>query len=382
MLPPGRPRSCSRSTGVRDLQARAPVRPAQQHVLDRLGQHRVQRPQRGGERRSFTRRASLSPRNSRAGRCSPNRVRVCASPAAQLGPEDRAVGEAVAVDLARRPGRAPRPAAAAAYASCSWLKRLVDVEGPGERGRGVDPLVAQPRQPRQQHVDLELRPLGCRLGVHRRGTGRGEQLVEEGGRDPDRTVAPCALRRRLSRRRARHVTSPSGSTATTSAPVHHLGPGGDGGTGEPVGDGAHAPDRDVPVAGPPADEVVEEADVLGAGTRPSRSAKVPMSASVATMPRTVSSANVARSVSPSGRSTSASPQLVVADQLADGVGGPQRLQDRREDPLGQGRHPPVEAGPGLVLGAGAGQRREGGRGRLLVLVVDQQPGRRSRPAAG
>ena len=99
---------------------------------------------------------------------------------------------------------------------------------------------------------------------------------------------------------------------------------------------------------------------------------MPMSASVATMPRTVSSANVARSVSPSGRSTSAVPQLVVADQLADGVGGPQRLQDRGEDPLGQRRHPPVEAGPGLVLGAGAGQRREGGRGRLLVLVVDQQ----------
>ena len=46
---------------------------------------------------------------------------------------------------------------------------------------------------------------------------------------------------------------------------HQLGAGGDRRRGQPVGDRAHAADRHVPVAGAAADEVVEEADVLGQG---------------------------------------------------------------------------------------------------------------------
>ena len=60
----------------------------------------------------------------------------------EVGPEDRAVRQAVAVDLARRQvGSARR--AAAAYASCELGVALVDVEGAGERRCGVDGLVAQ-----------------------------------------------------------------------------------------------------------------------------------------------------------------------------------------------------------------------------------------------
>ena len=98
---------------------------------------------------------------------------------------------------------------------------LVDVEGPGEGGTGVDPLVAQPRQPGQEHVDLELRALGRRLGLDRPGAGAASSWLRTAGARPDSTVAPARAAQALGRR---HVTSPPGSTETTSAPVSTVAP--------------------------------------------------------------------------------------------------------------------------------------------------------------
>ena len=83
------------------------------------------------------------------------------------------------------------PRSAAASCGCS----LVDVERPGERLARVDRGVAQPRQPRQQHVELELRALRRRLG---------RRLAQQRGR------APPARRSRARRARARAAARPSG----------------------------------------------------------------------------------------------------------------------------------------------------------------------------
>ena len=57
MLPRGIASSSSRSSGVLASRHRLPSGAAQQAVLDRLGQHGVERPQRGGERLARARRA-------------------------------------------------------------------------------------------------------------------------------------------------------------------------------------------------------------------------------------------------------------------------------------------------------------------------------------
>ena len=205
---------------------------------------------------------------------------------------------------------------------------------PAKAAAGVHALVAQPRQPGQQHVDLQLRALGRRLGVDRRGTGRASSWLRTVGATPDSTVAPARAAQALPLPPARQVTSPPGSTATTSAPVTSSAPGGDRGTGQPVGDGAHAADRHVPVAGPAADEVVEEADVLGQG----RPVEVGERADERVRGHDAAHRVVAERRAqrlPQRPLDQRPPQLVVADQLPHGVGGPQRLQDGREDPLGQ-----------------------------------------------
>ena len=101
----------------------------------------------------------------------------------QLGAEDARVGQRVAVDLARhdlghRPGRRLRAGALELGVA------LVDVEGAGEGVGRVDGAVAQPRQPREQEVDLQLRALG------RCARGRlAPQAVEHRGRDVAQHVA-------------------------------------------------------------------------------------------------------------------------------------------------------------------------------------------------
>ena len=79
------------------LEARLAVRPAQQAVLDRLGEHRVERPQRGLQRLASPPPVPCS--NSRAGVCSANSVSVCGG---RRRAEDARVGQRVAVDLARQ----------------------------------------------------------------------------------------------------------------------------------------------------------------------------------------------------------------------------------------------------------------------------------------
>ena len=77
----------------------------------------------------------------------------------EVGAEDAAVGQRVAVDLARRQRRDP----AAPDDGVRVLQvghALVHVEGAREGDAGVDGPVLQPREPGEQEVDLELRTLG------------------------------------------------------------------------------------------------------------------------------------------------------------------------------------------------------------------------------
>ena len=104
-----------------------------------------------------------------------------------------------------------RPSRAAAYVCSSWRVALVDVEGAGEGGGGVDRRVAQPGEPGQQHVDLELGALDVGLGVDGVGARGGEQAVEHGGAQPATRVPPTALP--LPALPPAHATSPvEGST--------------------------------------------------------------------------------------------------------------------------------------------------------------------------
>ena len=104
----------------------------------------------------------------------------------------------------------------------------------------------------------------------------------------------------------------------------------------------------------------------------SRSAKVPISASVATIPRTVSSANVSRSSAPSGASVRASHSSSSATSLSHVVGRPQRLQHGGPQPLRHLRHATVEPLPGNEVRVITQSRDERGAGRLGVLGVDEQ----------
>ena len=186
---------------------------------------------------------------------------------------------------------------------------------PAKAAAGSTALVAQPRQPGQQHVDLELGALGRRLGRRPAPApaAASSRLRTAGAQPATSTVA----RARCAALGRRQVTSPVGvdrrrprrrcsdRRAGRRPPLR----------ASPSVTRAHAADGHVPVAGAAADEVVEEADVL-AQVRPRRAtAKVPMRASVATMPRTVSSRERRLAASrPAVASTSASPQLVVTDQ--------------------------------------------------------------------
>ena len=94
--------------------------------------------------------------NSRAGVCSANSVSVWARHA---GPEDARVGQRVAVDLARQ--RRREPAVTGLVVGGLELRRSVSLtwKVPANASSGAHGAVAQPRQPRQQHVDLQLRAL-------------------------------------------------------------------------------------------------------------------------------------------------------------------------------------------------------------------------------
>ena len=113
MLPPGMPQLALEVERRLRLDAGLAVASRQQAVGDRLGEHGVERAQR--RRRAAPRaRRRCRRANSRAGVCRPKRVSVCAPAACSSGPEDRRVGERVAVDLARAAAPGCRRAAACA----------------------------------------------------------------------------------------------------------------------------------------------------------------------------------------------------------------------------------------------------------------------------
>ncbi len=161
MWPPGRPSSRSRSTGVitsrhgRPLASRASTLPS--------GSASTSCSDRSAARRARVRARSGSERNRSTGVCRPNRVSVWYPAARSSLAEDRRVGERVAVDLAgQRIGHPP---------GCGLGVRLLkprvalpEVQRPGEGHLGVQ-AGAQPRQPADHHVDLDL-------ATHRRGRSR------------------------------------------------------------------------------------------------------------------------------------------------------------------------------------------------------------------
>ena len=158
MLPPVIPSVRSRSSGRRRLDARPALRVRQQHILNRFGQNGIQRRQhRLGQ--LVAHRVGVGAANSECGVCKPNTVIVCSARVTQAGRQDARVGQRMAVGLARQwiwhlPGGRPR------ICGIQLGPGLVDVERPGERLFGRDAVVAQPGQPAQHHVHLDLRARG------------------------------------------------------------------------------------------------------------------------------------------------------------------------------------------------------------------------------
>ena len=122
---PAAPTSASRSTGLRTSRHGRAVGVAQQAVLDRLGQHAVHR----GAAWPRARRSGRRPgrREQPRGHVQAERRERVVTARAQVGAEDRVVGERVAVGLdgrhVRDPpgGRLPRTPARAGWRSrCTW----------------------------------------------------------------------------------------------------------------------------------------------------------------------------------------------------------------------------------------------------------------------
>ena len=236
-----------------------------------------------------------SARNRRVGMCSANSVSVWAPAAVEVGTEDRGVGQRVAVDLARD-DVGDRPGGGLLVGASELAVALVDVERAGERPRRRDAAVAQPRQSRQQHVDLHLRALH---GRRRRGRSQAAERARPGRRW--RTPGGRG--------------SPAGGERDRRAPVVHpdrgdLGPGAQ--LGAPT---ATPPRRAAPTTVPipptgtsqrPVPPPITWYRKQRLAARSWASANVPIRASVSTIPRTVSSRSRRSISSPIGRSTSAS----------------------------------------------------------------------------
>jgi hypothetical protein len=322
-----------------DLDARRPVGRAQDAVLDRLGEHAVERAQRRRERR-VARAVVVAGEQPRRHVQAEQRQRLRAA-RAQVGPEDARVGQRVAVDLARRQV-GDRPGARLEVRALELRRGLVDVEGPGERLLGRDRAVAQTRQAAQQQVDLQLRALRRDRARRRRPAA---QAVELGGRRVDEHVpradrrlaalgvghadlprsdrgdlgVRAQLRARGERRVAQRAdTAPMPPTGTSQSPV------------------------------PAADHVVQKAAVL---------AQVGVVRSGERADERVGERHAAHEVVAERRVEQLAqrrldqrvPERVVAGHAPQLVAGAQRLGERREQPLG---HPPdavAEVAPGLEV---------------------------------
>lgn len=150
------------------LDARLPVRVAGQAVGDRLLQVRVE----FGEcrREQFGAGRRVVGGEEPGGGVQTEESEGLTAAGGQVRAEDRRVGQRVAVDLGRRGGGQP-PRRRVPVGVCELPVPLGDVERPGEGLARVDGAVAEPGQPGEQHVHLQLRALG-----------RGGRFVpEEGG---------------------------------------------------------------------------------------------------------------------------------------------------------------------------------------------------------
>lgn len=131
-----------------------------------------------------------------------------------------------------------------------------------------------------------------------------------------------------------------------------------GRVGERVGQRAHAPHRHVPVPGPAADHVVEEAAVLeqrgvmGVGEGADQGVGQHHSPyEIVGEPLLDRHAD--------GLLEEGPPRRLVVDTRAQGLAGGQRLGEGREDALGDAARHRVEVLPGLVLPVPAGETGEG-----------------------
>ena len=276
------------------LEARPPVRRRAQAVLDRLGEHA-----------SSDRSVAATPRASRRGprrtagpACAARTASASAAPRGRL--RDRGSSGRSASGSRSRTAAATGSPPAAACDTRPQLRVRSRRHGTSRRTPPrIHGRVAQPRQPSSSMLTFSWAPSGARLG---------RPLAEQPGRAcagrHSATTWRSADRRPPRRNSAPRPCRPSASTphlgaATSSAPAAAAR------RRERVGDRPHPADRNVPLAGPVADHVVEEAAVLPQDASWAR-ANVPISASVRTTPRTRSSANVSSITSPSGRSNSAS----------------------------------------------------------------------------
>ncbi len=161
MWPPGMPSSASSSSGVWASRHGRPVGRVQQAVLDRLGQHGVDRRQRGRHRRRA--RGVVVGAKQPRGHVQPEHGQRVHARGLELGTEDRRVGERVAVGLAGRQ-LGDLPGGRLGMRALELVIALVDVKGAGEGLLRRHGRVAQPGQAAQQQVELELGSLG-RVGA-------------------------------------------------------------------------------------------------------------------------------------------------------------------------------------------------------------------------
>ena len=351
------------------LDARPPVGVTPRAVEDRLGEDAVQR----GQRRPKRPRA----RALGVGREEPRREvqreagQGLRARGLQLGPEDRRIGQRVAVDLAwHRVGQ--RPAGGPRVRGVKLRIALVDVEGAEEGVRGIDGGVAQSREPREQQVDLEL----CALRRRRTIRLQAAQAIERRRRDVGQNV--LAHRDALAAARVapahRHAVG-GGLDRDDLGAAAQLGAGAARGRLQRAGHRAHPAHRHVPIAGAVADHVVEEAAVL---------AQVGVVRAGEGPDERVGQGDAAQHVVGKALLDELAdraleqrvPRRVVAHAGAQALGAEQRLGHRGEDRLRDPRADPVEALPAIDRRRIARRGRQRRAGALAILAVDEHAARR------
>lgn len=244
------------------------------------------------------------------------------------------------------------------------------MDGARERRGGVG-AGPQAGQPIEDHVDLQL------------GTpGSGRRLLAPSQEALEDLRGDVGQHGSAGHRAVAHAVVPGDRGALlVGVDVVDLGAGDDVGPVRPgpgeegVGDGAHPPDRHLPLRPAVADDVVEEAPVL-----PQRG--VVQGGRGAD--QGVGGHHAPHHLVGEG-ATQHLPQR-CGDQVLPGVGVDpaaylllpgQRLQQRGGDRLREVADALVEGAPGVVLLLGAGEVAEGRPGRGALRVLDQQAGRPS-----